>query len=67
MAARKTTRKHTPRRTYSLRADTTVGKGRATIEKAFGLPKGSVRLVLPSGDQARSDKAIGKLLKDWGD
>jgi hypothetical protein len=54
------------KRTFSLRRDASVGAGIRTIESVFGLPEGSVRLQLPSGRRARTDKKIGALLSDFG-
>lgn len=53
-------------RKFALREDASVGAGEKTIARVFGLPKQSVRLVLPSGRAARSDKRIGRLLREWG-
>jgi hypothetical protein len=53
-------------RKFSLRIDASVGTGEKTIERVFGLPHGSVQLVLPSGRFARADKKIKKLLEEWG-
>ena len=58
-------REYAARRKFNLRRDTTVGVGERTIERAFGLPEGSVRLHLPSGPRARADKSIEALLTDW--
>ena len=48
-----------------MRRDATVGTTERTIEDKFGLPEGSVRIVLPSLKKARSDKTISSLLNDW--
>jgi hypothetical protein len=53
------------RRFLSLRADCSVASATAEIEQVFGLPKGSVRLQIPSGRRARKDKKIGALLADF--
>jgi len=68
MAGHKSKRNYKSRRTYFLRRDAKVGSGQARIEieTTFGLPTGSVRLLLPSGRPARSDKSIDALLLDWG-
>ncbi len=55
------------KRKFALRSDASVGTGQRNIEKVFGLPNGSVRLQLPSGRRARSDKVIGAFLRDWGE
>ncbi len=63
---KKTRRKEFPaRRKFALRRDASVGSGQREIESVFDLPRGSVRLLLPDGSKARSDKAIGALLSDW--
>jgi hypothetical protein len=54
------------RRTRSLRRDSSVASAEREIERVFGLPKGSVRLVNPNKRKARSDKSVGNLLADWG-
>ena len=67
MAKSKAVKKTFPAsRKFVLRKDATVRAGEKTIERVFGLPKGSVQLVLPGGKVARSDKNIGPLLRDWG-
>lgn len=58
-------RSYPAKRKYALREDATVESGTQKIERVFNLPKGSVRLELPSGRRARSDKTIGKLKADW--
>ncbi len=57
--ARKAVRKNV------LRTDASIGSGERKIAKVFGLPRGSVKLVLPSGRKARTDKSVGGLLDDW--
>ncbi|MDQ3848796.1 MAG: hypothetical protein M3261_07565 [Thermoproteota archaeon] len=54
-----------PARYTVARVDASVGTIQRKIEIAFGLPKGSVHLILPSGRKARTDKKIHSLLKDW--
>jgi hypothetical protein len=54
------------RRKISLRRDASVGSAEREIERVFGMPKGSVRLVNPDYRKARSDKLVGALLTDWG-
>jgi hypothetical protein len=49
-----------------IRRDATISRAEHEIERVFGLPHGSVRLVLPSGRKARTDKLVGSLLRDWG-
>lgn len=52
-------------RKRAIRSDATLGRAQTEIERVFGLPSGSIRLVLPGGRKARSDKKVGALLKDW--
>jgi hypothetical protein len=52
-------------RKFPLRSDASVRAGERTIERVFGLPRGSVQLVLPNGRPARGDKKIKKLLEEW--
>ncbi len=54
-----------PIRYRILRSDTTVGVAEQTIEQDYGLPPGSVRIVHPSGKNARSDELIGTLRKEY--
>ena len=63
MARRKRARKAT--RKNVLRVDASVATGQRKIEKVFGLPRGSVRLVLRGGRKARKNKSIGALLDHW--
>jgi hypothetical protein len=55
----------TPIRFNVMRVDASVGAAERIIERTFGLPKGSVHLILRNGRKARTDKKIGKFLKDW--
>jgi len=48
-----------------LKSNGTVGSAEQTIEDMLGLPAGSVRIMNPSGRDARSDKLIGSLRKHW--
>jgi hypothetical protein len=48
------------------RADWRIGRGERWIADLFGLPADAVHLVLPDGRDARSDKTLGSLRKDWG-
>lgn len=48
------------------RSDWRVGRAEAWVAKVLGVPAEAVRLVLPGGKrQARSDKTLGALRKDW--
>jgi hypothetical protein len=63
---RKRPKKEFPaRRKFNLRRDASIGTGQRKIERVFGLPEGSVRLHLPSGRPARTDKSVKALLSDW--
>ena len=60
-------REYPATRKFRLRSDASVESGQREIERVFGLPGGSVRLMLPNRKRhARSDKTIGALLTDWG-
>ncbi|MBL9142504.1 MAG: hypothetical protein JNM99_02380 [Verrucomicrobiaceae bacterium] len=63
--ARKAAKEFPARRKFNLRSDCSVASANREIEDVFGLPRGSVRLQLPSGRRARSDKSIGALLADY--
>ena len=49
-----------------IRHDATIGRAEREVERVIGLPRGCVRLVLPGGRKARTDKLVGSLLTDWG-
>lgn len=66
MLKSKTAKQFPAKRKFALRRDASVGTGQREIERVFNLPEGSVRLFVPSGRRARSDKSIGALLTDWG-
>ena len=53
------------RRKNVLRVDASVGTGQRKIEKVFGLPHGSVRLMKPKGKSAKSNMSVGGLLDKW--
>lgn len=65
MPKKATTKQFAAKRKFNLRRDASVATGTREIERVFGLPEGSVRLQLPSGRRARSDKSIGALLSDY--
>ena len=52
-------------RSRSVRADARVGSIRTTIEGAFGLPEGSVKLCDPEGNSLRADAKISTLRRRW--
>lgn len=47
------------------RADATIASIQRTMERKFGLPEGSVKLVYPSGRKARVDATVGSLTAYW--
>lgn len=49
----------------AARVDATVASITRRIERDYQLPKGSVRLVLPSGRRAHGDGKIENLLNRW--
>jgi hypothetical protein len=55
----------TPRRFRAARIDASVGTIVRKIEKEYDLPRGSVKIILPSGRMARSDKTVKSLIYDW--
>jgi len=50
----------------AARVDATIASITRRIERDYQLPKGSVRLVLPSGRKAHVDGKIENLLNRWG-
>ena len=70
MAKRTRTAKRTliPRRFRDIRGDSTVGAAVRTIARTLGLPQRAVCLLLPNGRrQARGDKSVASLRRDWED
>lgn len=61
----KTKRTAKPIRHRKAKADGSVGTLQRTLEKNFGLPTGSVRIVYPSGRKARVDADVGALRNHW--
>lgn len=62
----KSTRKpETPKRFRVARSDATIEVIQRRIQKDYGLPVGSVKLVYPSGRKARADATVGALLRNW--
>ncbi|NLM83243.1 MAG: hypothetical protein GX189_00835 [Clostridiales bacterium] len=53
------------RRYRSARDDATVGSIERHIEKTYGLPRNSVQINRPDDSDARSDKKIGNLRKEY--
>jgi len=48
-----------------MKSNAFIGNAERIIEREMKLPKGSVRLVLPNGRVARTDKILRNFLKDW--
>lgn len=59
------TKKKKPVRYRKAKADGSIGTLQKNLEKTFGLPKGSVKLIYPSGRRARVDADVGALRKHW--
>lgn len=57
--------KEDPRRYRDARGDAKIGTIEKRIERDYGLPANSVTIVNPDGDDARSDKTVGSLRKDY--
>jgi hypothetical protein len=55
----------TPIRQRKAKADGSIGTLQKTIEKNYGLPAGSIKVVYPSGRKARSDADVGALRDHW--
>ena len=53
------------RRYRNAREDAKVGSIERRVEQDYGLPKGSVQINRPGGSNARSDKKIGNLKKEY--
>jgi hypothetical protein len=66
MAKARISKEESARRKRSIRRDSHVGSAERQIERVFGLPEGSVRLLKPDGKNARSDKLVGAFLREWG-
>ncbi|MEV8518614.1 hypothetical protein ABZR86_02340 [Dyella marensis] len=54
-----------PRRQTVLHDDGSIQNAVNVIERVFKLPKGSVRLIYPSGVKAHIDSTVGNLRKRW--
>lgn len=54
-----------PIRFQSIRKDTVIENAYRIIEDEYNLPKGSVRLVYPSGRKAYSNSTIDALRRHW--
>ena len=53
------------KRTYVARSDSSISTLQANIEKTFGLPEGSIRIVKPSGRAKRADASVQSLCDEW--
>ncbi len=58
-------RQYEPKRTYQARDDASVGSITRTIEKVFGLPKGSVVIRTPEKKVFRSNARISTVRERW--
>lgn len=56
--------KETPNRYREARSDASVKSIEKSIEKAYGLPKGSVQINKSGGKNIRSDAKISTVRKD---
>ncbi|HUD42700.1 MAG TPA: hypothetical protein VMR06_11990 [Dokdonella sp.] len=54
-----------PIRQRKAKADGSIGTLQKTIEKNYGLPTGSIKIVYPSGRKARIDADVGALRTHW--
>ena len=61
----KTRRQETPKRFRVARRDALIDSIQKKIEKDYGLPEGSVKLVYPSGRKARADAKVDAFLRNW--
>ena len=54
-----------PTRYRVAKKDASIESIQTTLEKKFGLPAGSIKLIYPSGRKARSDSTVGALRAHW--
>lgn len=54
-----------PVRFKAARCDARIGSINRRIESDYGLPEGSVCLVLSTGRKARIDATVGALQRNW--
>jgi hypothetical protein len=59
------TRAQNPIRFRKARADATIQTLQAEIEAKYGLPTGSVKIVMPSGRKQRRDATVRRLKENW--
>lgn len=60
-------RTQTPSRYRRARADSSLATLQRSIERDYGLPAGSIRIVRPDGRKVRSDARVGHLRREWGE
>jgi len=65
MASRK--RREKPIRYRRLKFNASIASAQETLEQKLGLPRGSVKLVYPSGRKARRDSTVRNLYERWGE
>lgn len=58
-------RQDRPRRYRNARSDAEVGSIEKRMEKDYGLPRGSIQINRPGGQNARSDKQVGRLRDEY--
>ena len=59
------TRKEDHRRVRSARKDASVSSIERHVEKAYGLPSGSVQINRANGKNAYGNKRVGNLMKEY--
>lgn len=62
---KKPRRPEVPKRFRQAKEDATIPAMKRTIEDDYGLPRGSVQFVYPSGRRVRSDSTVGLLRMNW--
>lgn len=58
-------RQDRPSRYRRAKSNSSIFSAQKTIEAMLGLPKGSIKLVYPSGRRARIDSTVGILRDHW--
>ena len=61
------TRTQYPARYRRARADSSLATLQRSIERDYGLPQGSIRIVRPDGRKVRCDAKVAHLRREWGD
>lgn len=59
------TRAQHPIRFRKARADARIETIQAEIEEKYGLPPGSVKIMMPSGRKQRRDTTVRRLKENW--